>query len=104
MKQWNTIFQEQGKVFTEIQEDMPRVVELLKQRKAHKILDFGCGSGRHLVYLAKNDFEVYGFDIAEEGMKIAQEWLKKENLSANFKVGSIYGKLQSCCAKNLCSN
>jgi len=93
MKQWNEIFRKKGKVFTEIQEDMPRVLEILKKNNAKKVLDLGCGSGRHLVYLAKNGFEVYGFDIAEEGMKIAKEWLKENNLSADFKTGSLYKKL-----------
>jgi 2-polyprenyl-3-methyl-5-hydroxy-6-metoxy-1,4-benzoquinol methylase len=46
----------------------------------------GCGSGRHVVYLAKNGFEVYGIDIAKSGIKIAKEWLKDEKLKANLKA------------------
>jgi ubiquinone/menaquinone biosynthesis C-methylase UbiE len=93
MKQWNEIFKKDGKVFTQIQEDMPKIVRLLEKQKAKSVLDLGCGSGRHLVYLAKNGFETYGFDIAEEGVKIANKWLKENNLSADFKTGSLFGKL-----------
>lgn len=56
-------------------------------------MDLGCGSGRHVIFLAKHGFNVYGFDIADEGMKITRQWLKKEKLKANLKIGSIYKKL-----------
>ena len=93
MKQWNEIFKEKGKVFTEVQEDMPKVLKILKRNNVQKILDLGCGSGRHLVYLVKNGFDVYGFDIAEKGLEIAKQWLKENNLSADFKAGSLYERL-----------
>lgn len=93
MKQWNKIFQKQGKVFERIQEDIPQVANLFRKKSIRKVLDLGCGSGRHTVYLAKRGFEVYGFDIAPEGIKITRNWLKKERLKASFKIGDIYKKL-----------
>lgn len=93
MKQWNEIFKKYGKVFTETHEDLPKIAKIFKERNAKKILDLGSGTGRHVIYLAKQGFDVYGFDIAEEGIKITKEWLEKENLQANLKVGSIYDKL-----------
>jgi len=93
MKQWNEAFKERGKVFLGFQQDLPKVAEILKNRKAKKILDLGSGSGRHSVYLAKKGFEVYGFDIAGEGIAIAKKWLKQEGLCAQFKEGSIFEKL-----------
>jgi len=53
----------------------------------------GCGSGRHLIYLAKKSFNVYGIDISKSGIEIAKNWLKKEKLKANLKIGNIYKKL-----------
>lgn len=93
MKQWNRIFKEQGKVFLKPQEDIPRIVRLFKKKGVKKILDLGCGSGRHTVYLAKHGFEVYGIDIALKGIKITKDWLKKEKSKANLKVGNVYKKL-----------
>jgi len=92
-KQWDKIFKEKGRVFTKPQEDIPKIVKLFKKQGVKKILDLGCGSGRHIVYLAKNGFDVYGIDIAPEGIKIARDWLKNENLKANLKVGDIYQPL-----------
>lgn len=93
MKQWNRIFKKQGKVFLKPQEDILNIVKTFKKHGVKRILDLGCGSGRHVIYFAKNGFSVYGIDIAEEGIKITKEWLKKEKLQANLKVGSIYKKL-----------
>jgi len=93
MKQWDKIFKKEGKFFEKVQEDIPKITNLLKKKKAQKILDLGCGSGRHLVYLAKRGFDVYGFDVSEQGIEIAENWLKKEKLKASFKIGDVYKKL-----------
>lgn len=93
MQQWDEIFKKSGRVFTKVHEDMPKVVKMFKKRDVERVLDLGCGSGRHTVYLAKRDFDVHGFDIAKEGVKIARDWLKKENLKAHLKVGDIYRTL-----------
>ncbi len=93
MKQWDRIFRKQGKFFLEPQEDMPRVVDLFKQKNVKTVLDLGCGSGRHTVYLAERGFKVYGIDISPRGIKIAKSWLKQEGLKANLRMGDIYRKL-----------
>jgi len=93
MKQWNEIFKKEGKVFTKVQEGIPKIVTILKKHSVKRILDLGCGSGRHTIYFAKIGFDVYGIDIAEEGISITKLWLKKENLKADLKIGNIYDKL-----------
>ncbi len=93
MKQWNKIFKWHGKVFERLQGDMPKIAKLFKKKGIKRVLDLGCGSGRHTVYLVKNGFEVYGIDVAPIGIKMAKDWLGKEKLKANFKIGNIYKKL-----------
>jgi len=93
MKQWNNIFRKKGKVFLELQEDIPRIVSLFKKKGVKKVLDLDCGSGRHTVYLAKHNFEVYGIDIAPVGIKLTKDWLRQEHLHADLRMGSIYRKL-----------
>lgn len=93
MKQWHEIFKRWGKVFTKIDENMPNLLKLFKKHKVKRILDLGFGSGRHTVYFAKHGFEIYGIDIAEGGLNITNSWLKKEKVSANLTIGSIYDKL-----------
>lgn len=93
MKQWDKIFKRYGKVFITPHEDMPKIVKIFKKHHVKKVLDLGFGSGRHVIYLAKHGFEVYGIDISLEGKKITNAWLKNKNLKGNLKIGSIYKKL-----------
>ena len=55
---WNAVFRQNGRVFTDPHEDVPRIAHLLKERGACTVLDLGCGSGRHVVYLAQQGFAV----------------------------------------------
>jgi len=43
--------------------------EILKNKHAKRVLDLGCGTGRHVVYFAKQGFETHGIDISETGLK-----------------------------------
>jgi SAM-dependent methyltransferase len=90
---WDKAFQEKGRIWTNPQEDIPWLAKRWKKEGVKRILDLGCGTGRHAVYLAKNGFEVYGMDIAKTGIKIAKEWLEKERLRAKLRVGDVYKKL-----------
>jgi SAM-dependent methyltransferase len=93
MKQWDKIFKEKGKIFSRPDEDIPKILKIFKKNNVQRVLDFGCGSGRHVIYFTKKGFDVYGFDITEEGIKITKGWLKKEKLRANLKIGPFNKKL-----------
>lgn len=47
---------------------------LLAKKKISRILDFGCGAGRSLAYLAKYfpDAAIVGFDLSEDSLSIAK--------------------------------
>jgi len=92
MGDWESIFKKSGKVFSEIQEDIAGVAKLLKKSKAKKILDLGCGSGRHTAFLAKSGFDVYATDVAKTGLKLTQQCLKKEGLKATVRQESCYSQ------------
>ncbi len=49
------------------------LVSTVKALKPGKALDVAMGQGRNAVYLAANGWDVTGFDVAEEGMKVAAE-------------------------------
>jgi 2-polyprenyl-3-methyl-5-hydroxy-6-metoxy-1,4-benzoquinol methylase len=42
--------------------------------KALKILDIGCGTGRHAIELTKRGYNVTGVDLSENQIKRAREW------------------------------
>ncbi|STA75282.1 Tellurite resistance protein TehB [Campylobacter lari] len=66
------------------------VTFVLKNFKYHcgiKILDLGCGAGRHLKFLAENGFDTYGCDYSEKSIKICQKLL--ENFNVKLDVSSM---------------
>jgi len=66
--------------------EIKNLTEILKKGR---ILDAGCGTGRHAVALAKLDFDVVGIDISQEMLKIARNTAKKENTIVKFVRGNI---------------
>jgi SAM-dependent methyltransferase len=86
---WDRIFQQHGRVFSEPHEDMAGIVRLLKDREASTVLDLGCGTGRHIVYLARQGFRVYGLDVSPEAIQATRQWLAEEGLHASLALGSM---------------
>jgi len=85
MPTWDELFKQEGFRPREPDHGVIRFAKLLKKKGLRRVLDLGCGAGRHLVYLAREGFEVHGIDIAETGLKYARQWLAKEGLTAEVK-------------------
>jgi len=52
--------------------------------KTKRILDIGCGTGRHAIELAKRGYNVTGIDLSKSQLNRAIEKAEKENLTINF--------------------
>jgi len=54
-----------------------------------RILDVGCGEGRHCIYLAKRGFVTYGVDVASLPIEKGRKWAEEEGLSGlvDLRVG-----------------
>lgn len=83
---WEKIYKEKGKFFETPHPDIDNFVKLLKKQKAKNVLDFGSGTGRHVVYLAKKGFSVVGIDISKTGINMTKNWLQKEGSKADLVV------------------
>ena len=53
--------------------------------KSIKILDIGCGTGRHAIELAKRVYQVTGIDLSESQLKRAQEKAKEAGVTICFQ-------------------
>ena len=53
--------------------------------KSQKILDVGCGTGRHAIELTKRGYCVTGIDLSVSQLKRATEKAKEQNLSIDFQ-------------------
>ncbi|MHA2213173.1 MAG: class I SAM-dependent methyltransferase [Candidatus Thorarchaeota archaeon] len=84
MPDWDEIFSKKGRVFTEPHPSMPRMVDVFRRYGVRRILDLGCGSGRHLVFFGKIGFEMHGFDASSSALLLANEWLDQEGIEAEI--------------------
>jgi 2-polyprenyl-3-methyl-5-hydroxy-6-metoxy-1,4-benzoquinol methylase len=57
----------------------------LNFNKSLKILDVGCGTGRHSVELTRRGYKITGIDLSESMLQTARDKAKSENLDIEFK-------------------
>jgi len=69
------------------------LVPELKRCNVHRILDLGCGAGRHTLYLAREGFFVVGLDSSAEALNISEERLRKDNIRNCCLIDSDMTKL-----------
>ncbi len=56
----------------------------LNYDKSLKIIDIGCGTGRHSIELTKRGYSVTGIDLSESQLKKARGKAERENLKIEF--------------------
>jgi SAM-dependent methyltransferase len=76
-----------------IEPEIPKLAKLLKRDGFTRILDLGCGTGRHTLSLARAGFKVYGFDISADAIAKTHGALLKENLQATLRVWDMHKPL-----------
>jgi 2-polyprenyl-3-methyl-5-hydroxy-6-metoxy-1,4-benzoquinol methylase len=57
----------------------------IKFDKSVKIVDVGCGTGRHAIELTKRGYHVTGVDLSESQLKRAKEKAEADNLIIDFQ-------------------
>lgn len=64
---------------------------LLKKygKNIKKIMNYGCGTGKHDIELTKLGYNCSGIDISQIMINLAKENAKNENLPINFSVADI---------------
>jgi len=92
MTDWDDVFAKKGKFFTKPHPDMEKLAKLFSEKGVRRVLDLGCGTGRHLLFLLKRKFEVYGLDGSPNGLEIAKNWLVEENLTSELVCQKIEHK------------
>jgi len=51
-----------------------------RQYNVERVLDLGCGAGRHSIFLAKKSFDTIGIDVSKSALRIARKWVQRERL------------------------
>lgn len=87
--QWDQIYRRDGRVFLEPGQVVKDFVPDLQRERCRRVLDLGCGTGRHLVYLAMQGFEAFGLDISYSGLQQTKQWLKTDDLSGALTLADM---------------
>lgn len=58
-------------------------------RAGQRVLDLGCGSGVHTLFLAREGFDAYGSDISPVGVANTRARLGDAGCTAALRVGSV---------------
>lgn len=70
-------------------EEFIPILDRWKENKFSKVLDLGCGIGRHSIVLAENGFNVTAQDLSAYGIIKLKEKIKKGNLSLQCIVADM---------------
>src|SRR4051794_33789359 len=87
--QWDDIFRDAR--YTELPpaEEVIAFLPLLAEAPGRRVLDHGCGAGRHAVLLAREGYEVFGVDISPRGCRLTRERLRDAGLDGHITVGDM---------------
>jgi len=64
---------------------LEKIFEHYAEKKIHSILDLGCGTGGHAIPLAQRGYQVFGVDLSEQMLAMAQEKVHNTGLSASLQ-------------------
>ena len=78
---WERIYRQRGDLQFKILPKIKRASKVFKERNYEKILDLGCGTGKHSIFLSQNGLSVYATDLSSTGIDIARE--KADTLNLN---------------------
>ena len=70
-------------------EDSYYLANRWKEKGYEKLLDFGCGLGRHAVFFAKQGFQVSAFDLSEDGIGHLEQWAQREGLQIRLHTADM---------------
>lgn len=70
MKDWRSIYRTKGIFQKQPSSRVLQAIESFKENGFNRILDLGCGTGRHTAPLVDGGFNVYGCDFSQEALDI----------------------------------
>src|SRR5262249_25794605 len=71
------------------EQEVDHLVGALGLAPGDRVLDVGCGPGRHALALARRGYEVVGVDLSPDFIALAREAADTEGLPATFEVVDV---------------
>lgn len=88
---WDLIFKKG--IPDDLREPYPNFSLILKkviQPTTKTVLDIAMGTGRHSVVLAQKGLDVWGFDLSESALSLAEKELLKKNLHCHIQKADMF--------------
>lgn len=107
MTEWDRILRENRYSAEEPEEVVIEFVNFLRNIHKHlRILDLGCGAGRHEVYAAKQGFEAHGLDASQTGLEKSAMRLRDKKLGGHLVKAdmTMLPYVDSCFDAVMCLN
>jgi SAM-dependent methyltransferase len=64
--------------------EVDRLLRMLAPRGDERVLDMGCGTGRHSLELARRGFDVTGVELLEANVQVGREKARADGLDVEF--------------------
>jgi len=92
--EWDQIYSSQGRRAEYPDEFVIRfvnrhLVDMDSNGDSPRVLDLGCGPGRHVAYLARERFDTYGIDYSRVAIDMAQDLCARNGLEADVRRESL---------------
>jgi SAM-dependent methyltransferase len=71
------------------EQEVAFLVDALELDRGERVLDVGCGPGRHALALARGGIDVVGVDLSEDFITLARDAADADVLPARFEVGDV---------------
>lgn len=87
---WNGRYSEEGRIWGVDSCLAAKMAgEVFGEQGFKKVLVPGCGYGRNALYLQSKGFDVTGFDISDEAVRIAEESARKQKADIKMRLGDV---------------
>ena len=63
-----------------------KALNIFKENKFSNVIELGAGLGRDSIYFGKNSINLTALDYSENGLKIIDQKIKKENLTSSIST------------------
>lgn len=78
---WETYYSTLKRIPRRLQKTAQFITDAATDFQKHnfkRIVDLGCGAGRHSILLANAGFDIIGIDISKSALRLARQWAQKE--------------------------
>lgn len=83
---WDNIYKKGEFIDRELHPEIDKIIKYFKQKNIRKLLDLGCGTGRHVLCFSENGFDTYGLDSSPLGLAFTIKSLSDNKLSAHLTI------------------